>query len=181
MFWQCFATISPIFYIFLNSNLSTKIAGFLHFSTNLLIFNKTFVLSQKLISLSFFRPKPVDNVHNLVYKSSTRKIRRSSTWITLVKKAYIFYLNSVFPKKIVYFLQLPFCQPLKGRKKYLENFWKLLFNFCCVHHQPQGSSPCQFSMEVSLVISSSPHRFLRSLPRSHHPPRQSQSGESVSF
>ena len=181
MNYQCFATISKIFYIFLNSNLSTKIAPFLRISTNLLIFNKTFVLSQKLISLSFFGLKPVDNVHNLVYKSSSHKIRHFSTWITLIKIAYTFYLNTVSPKKIVYFIQMPFCQPLKDRKKYLENFWKLLFNFCCVHHQPQGSSPCQFSMEVSLVISSSPHRFLRSLPRSHRPPRQSQSGESVSF
>ena len=161
--------------------MSTKIGAFLQFSTNLLNIAKTFVLSEKLISLSFFCRKPVDNVHNLVYKSSIHKNRHFSTWITLIKKADTFYLNSVLPKKIVYFLQLFFCQPLKSRKKYLENFWKLLFNFYCVHHQPQGSSPCQFSMEVSLVISSSPHRFLRSLLRSHHPPRQSQSGGSVSF
>ncbi len=126
---QCFATISKIFYIFLNSNLSTKIGAFLQFSTNLLNFNKTFVLSQKLISLSFFWSKPVDNVHNLVYKSSIHKNRHFSTWITLIKKADTFYLNSVLPKKIVYFLQLFFCQPLKSRKKYLENFWKLIFNF----------------------------------------------------
>ena len=129
MNYHCFATISKIFYIFLNSNLSTKIGAFLQFSTNLLNFNKTFVLSEKLISLSFLGLKPVDNVHNLVYKSSSHKKRNFSTWITLIKKAYTFYLNSVSPKKIVYFIQLPFCQPLNGRKKYLENFWKLIFNF----------------------------------------------------
>ena len=126
---QCFATISKIFYIFLNSNLSTKIGAFLQFSTNLLNIAKTFVLSEKLISLSFFGSKPVDNVHNLVHKSSIHKNRHFSTWITLIKKADTFYLNSVLPKKIVYFLQLFFCQPLKSRKKYLENFWKLIFNF----------------------------------------------------
>jgi len=116
IFILSFATISEIFYIFLNLNLSTHIETFLRFFTNLVVFNKTFVRPKTRSRADSFSQNLVDNVHNLVYKSLFAENQRFSTWITVIKKAKSFFPNFVFLVRIVNFTQFAFCQPLKSRK-----------------------------------------------------------------